>query len=186
MWVVVGLGNPGAKYAKTRHNVGFMAIDEVSARHHIELKERPLYLIGRGSIFGQDVIALKPLTFMNRSGDAVKEVLLKHKLSAENLIVVHDDIDMASGRLKIKEGGSSGGHNGVQSIIESIGSREFIRVKIGIGRNPEIPPEEYVLQRFSSDEKPIISATVKQAADAIEKIIEKGLTEAMNIFNKRP
>lgn len=186
MWGVVGLGNPGAKYARTRHNAGFMAVEELSARHGIELKEKPLYLIGKGSIDGEEVVLIEPLTFMNRSGSAVRDILSRRNIPPEKLIVLHDDIDMETGRLKVKRGGSSGGHNGIQSIIESIGARDFIRVKIGIGRDPLIPPEEYVLRKFLPEEKPVVRAAIKTAADAVEELLKRGLASAMNLYNKKP
>lgn len=183
MWIVVGLGNPGRRYARTRHNLGFMVVDEIAGRHGIELRERDLYLTGKGSIEDVDVVLVEPLTFMNRSGLAVREVVRKHNVQPENLVIVHDDIDMETGKLKIREKGSSGGHRGIESVIESIGAREFIRVKIGIGREEGVAAEDYVLSKFRKDELPLIKEAVASAADAIAVIIKNGVDRAMNEFN---
>jgi len=183
LWLIVCLGNPGRRYSRTRHNVGFMVADDVAGKYGIELKTKESYIIGKGSIEGNDVILVEPLTFMNRSGLAVKEVMKKYLLGPENLIVVHDDLDMETGKLKIRKKGSSGGHRGVDSIIESIGTREFIRVKIGIGREEGVPAEEYVLRKFGKDEIPLIKAAVVRALDAIAAILRDGADKAMNEFN---
>ena len=183
MWLIVCLGNPGRRYSKTRHNVGFMVADDIVTRYGIELKARESYMIGKGSIEGNEVILMEPLTFMNRSGLAVKEVMRKYPLGPENLIVVHDDLDMETGKLKIREKGSSGGHRGIESIIGNLGTREFIRVKIGIGREEGVPAEEYVLRRFGRDQIPFIKDAIVRASDAIAAILKDGVYKAMNEFN---
>ncbi len=183
MWAVVGLGNPGRRYAKTRHNLGFMVIDEIAERHGIELRERDLYLIGKGSIEETDVVLVEPLTFMNRSGGPVRDVMRRHNVQPETLVVVHDDIDMETGRVKIRKKGSSGGHRGIESVIESTGTTEFIRVKIGIGREEGVAAEDYVLGKFRRDEVPLIKEAVAMAADAVALIIKAGVGKAMNRFN---
>ncbi len=165
MWLVVGLGNPGRKYEFTRHNVGFMVIDRLCRDFGIQLKEYDLYILGRAIIKDRDLILLKPLTYMNQSGIAVKKVCNFFKLPSEKVLVIHDDIDMAPGKIRFKKKGSSGGHRGVQSIIDEIGEN-FMRLKIGVGRSQVIPPEEYVLQRFSEDEIDVID-------DAINKTVER-------------
>jgi len=180
LWLIVCLGNPGRRYSRTRHNVGFMVADDVAGKYGIELKTKESYIIGKGSIEGNDVILVEPLTFMNRSGLAVKEVMKKYPLGPEKLIVV---LEMETGKLKIRKKGSSGGHRGVDSIIESIGTREFIRVKIGIGREEGVPAEEYVLRKFGKDEIPLIKAAVVRALDAIAAILRDGADKAMNEFN---
>jgi len=185
LWAIVGLGNPGAKYSKTRHNVGFMVIDEISKKEGFEFKERPLFLISKGSFGSEDLVLVKPLTFMNRSGLAVKEVLSSFNIPSERLIVIQDDLDMDVGRIKIRKTGSSGGHNGIRSIIEGIGTKDFIRVKIGIGKDPFIPAEDYVLSKFKPEERPIIKEAIQTAVDAIEGILRDGIDRAMNIYNKR-
>jgi PTH1 family peptidyl-tRNA hydrolase len=183
LWVVVGLGNPGRRYAKTRHNVGFMVADEISDRYGIDLKEKGSYLVGKGSIEGNDIVLVEPLTFMNRSGVAVRDVMKRHNLRSENLVIIQDDIDMETGKLKIREKGSSGGHKGIESIIESLGTREFIRVKIGIGREEGVAAEEYVLGKFRRDEVPLIKEAVVMAAGAVDVILKEGVHKAMNEFN---
>ena len=183
MWLIVCLGNPGRRYAKTRHNVGFMVADDIARRYGIELKTKESYMIGKGSIEGDEVILMEPLTFMNRSGDAVKEVLRRYPSGPEDLIVVHDDLDMETGKLKIRKRGSSGGHRGIESIIENLGTREFIRVKIGIGREEGVPAEEYVLRKFGRGQIPLIKDAIVRASDAIAMILRHGADKAMNTFN---
>lgn len=186
MWTIVGLGNPGPKYAKTRHNAGFMVIQELASRHGAALAQRELYAATRGSIEGESILLMEPLTFMNLSGKAVVRGMRKFGFAPEDLIVVTDDLDMDTGRVKIKPGGSAGGHNGIQSIIESIGYRDFVRVKVGIGRDPRIPSEKYVLSKFRPDEKDAIEDAVMKAADMVEAIVREGVKQAMNALNRRP
>lgn len=183
MWLIVGLGNPGARYARTRHNIGFLVVDECADRLRTAFSEKPDYMICSGSIEDSRVVLLEPLTFMNLSGRAVKKVLGKYNVQPENLIVVHDDLDLGTGKLKIRKKGSSGGHRGVESIIQNIGTKEFIRLKIGIGRSEFVPTEEYVLSKFRKDEIPLIREAVVNAADAVDCIIRLGVEKAMNSFN---
>jgi PTH1 family peptidyl-tRNA hydrolase len=183
--LVVGLGNPGRKYAKTRHNAGFMALEELVRRLGARLEEEDLFALGRASLDGTPVVLMEPLTFMNRSGQAVRETLRGREITPGHLIVMHDDLDIETGRLKIRMGGGSGGHRGVSSIIESIGTPDFIRIKMGIGRDPEMLPEDYVLKKFSKDELPLMEENIVQAADAVESILRDGLSRAMNTFNER-
>ncbi len=183
MWLIVGLGNPGGKYAKTRHNVGFQVLDELADRMRLEWKDRIEYRMCRGSIGDERVVLLEPQTFMNRSGSAVRPVAEKFSVEPENTIVVHDDLDMEAGRLKIRKSGSSGGHRGVESVIQCIGSKAFIRVKVGIGRDQSVPPDRYVLMKFGRDEMPVIGDAIRRAADSIETIIAEGVDKAMNRHN---
>lgn len=183
MWLVVGLGNPGRRYSRTRHNVGFMVAEEIARRNDIEFKTRESYAIARGSGEGTPFILLEPLTFMNRSGLAVKDVMRRCAAPPKQLIVLQDDIDMETGRLKIRKNGSSGGHKGVESIIQTLGTRDFIRVKIGVGREEGTPVEEYVLKPFRKDETSLIKEAIVRAADAVEAIMEDGVEKAMNRFN---
>ena len=185
MWVIAGLGNPGRRYAKTRHNVGFMVADDLAERFGIALRERESYMSGKGSIEDNQVILLEPLTFMNRSGLAVRDVMRRCRSAPQNLIVIHDDIDIETGKLKIREKGSSGGHKGVESIIACIGSREFIRVKVGIGRGEKVPVEDYVLGKFRKEEATLIKDVIKRASDAVCAILKDGADKAMNVFNER-
>ncbi|GAB4484138.1 MAG: aminoacyl-tRNA hydrolase [Thermodesulfovibrionales bacterium] len=183
MWLLVGLGNPGARYAKTRHNVGFMAIDRLAAALGLEFAEKSEYLIAKGSIGDEQVVLLEPLTFMNRSGSAVKKVSDKFGIPPERILVVYDDLDIENGRIKIRKKGSSGGHRGVESIIQSIGSREFPRIRIGIGRDPFVPAEQYVLAKFTKDQQPSVREAVERTAEIIPVIIGNGIDTAMNRFN---
>ncbi|MFZ5996412.1 MAG: aminoacyl-tRNA hydrolase [Nitrospirota bacterium] len=190
MWIIVGLGNPGSRYAKTRHNVGFNVIDQLAEAYRITLNEKELYSIGKGAIEGQETVFLKPLTFMNRSGLAVKRVLKKYGIPTDNLsktlIVVHDDLDLETGVIKIRKGGSSGGHKGIESIIQETGTKDFIRVKVGIGRDRDIPVERYVLSTFTTAEKNAIKDAIINASDAVSVIVAEGIDKAMNRFNRSP
>jgi peptidyl-tRNA hydrolase, PTH1 family len=183
MWVIAGLGNPGRKYTRTRHNVGFMVIEEVAERHGIAFTDKKACRIGRGSLSGQDVLLIEPLLYMNVSGPVVKGILSKSNFHPGNLIVIHDDLDMETGKLRIRKTGSSGGHKGVGSIIQSIGSKDFIRIKLGIGREAGVPVEDFVLSKFKRVEISVIKDAIKQAADAVSLIIAEGADKAMNTYN---
>ncbi|MDD5451041.1 MAG: aminoacyl-tRNA hydrolase [Desulfovibrionales bacterium] len=185
MRCIVGLGNPGIKYAETRHNIGAILIDHLAGIFQISLAAKKWdSLIGKGYIGERQVLLAKPLTYMNRSGLAVAQILNFHKIPPPDLLVVHDDMDIPLGRIKIVRSGGSGGHNGVDSIIEILGTREFPRLKIGIGRPlPQQKPEHYVLEPFSFEERAILKETLKKAARASEAIVRQGIEEAMNLFN---
>ena len=183
MWLIAGLGNPGRKYERTRHNVGFRVVEEVACRHKIDFKDREKYRIGRGSAEGNDILLVEPLLYMNLSGPVVRDMLRKFTIQPEKLIVIYDDLDMETGKLRIRKTGSSGGHKGIESIIQHIGSREFPRLKIGIGRETGIRAEEYVLGKFKRNEIHIIRDAISKAADAIDMIIAGGIDRAMNTFN---
>jgi PTH1 family peptidyl-tRNA hydrolase len=183
LWLIAGLGNPGSRYEKTRHNAGFLALEEFLGSQKLEFKEREDYKICKGSLGDEKIILLEPLTFMNRSGVAVRRIMQKSNISPENLIVVHDDLDLETGRMKIRKKGSSGGHKGIESIIQNIGTQDFIRIKIGIGRDPLLPTEKYVLSKFRKDEAQLIKAAIEKAAASIPSIIKDGIEKAMNKFN---
>jgi len=183
MWIIAGLGNPGRKYTRTRHNVGFMVIEEVAERNGIAFTDKKACRIGRGSLTGQNVLLLEPLFYMNASGPVVKGILSKSNSRPCHLIVVHDDLDMETGKIRIRKSGSSGGHKGVESIIQSISSRDFIRIKLGIGREVGIPVENFVLSKFKRDEISVIKDAIKKAADAVSLIITDGVDKAMNKYN---
>lgn len=185
MWLVAGLGNPGDEYERTRHNVGFMVIDAIAAIFSISIKQKTAnFQFGRGFIEDQKAILVKPLTFMNRSGVAVREALFKFD-EIENLLVVHDDLDLDTGVIRVRKTGSSGGHNGIQSIIDCLNSKDFVRLKIGISRSDRIPPERYVLRAFNKQEEPVINEAVKNAVDAIRVIISEGIAPAQRLFHSR-
>ncbi|GBE03860.1 peptidyl-tRNA hydrolase [bacterium BMS3Abin09] len=183
MWLIAGLGNPGDEYADTRHNAGFMVIDRLAARHSIQLRQKANnYIFGRGFIEEQKVVFIKPFTFMNLSGEAVMAAVRKNE-DLEGVLIVHDDLDLEPGIVKIKKSGSAGGHNGIQSIIDRLGSRDFPRVKVGIGRPERMPVERYVLRPFAKKEKPVIEEAIETAADAVADIITKGVTYAQNKYH---
>ncbi|MCC6347222.1 MAG: aminoacyl-tRNA hydrolase [Nitrospirales bacterium] len=188
MHIIVGLGNPGSKYAKTRHNAGFMVTDHLAEAYRIPFEERDLYLIGRGAIGGRKIVLLKPLTFMNRSGLAVRKAFGKLNFFAEDpgdlLIVLHDDLDLAAGTVKLRKNGSSGGHRGIESLIQELGTRDFARVKVGIGREAGRPVDEYVLGTFSPSEKNLLKDAIINAAEAVCVIVTEGIEKAMNRFNR--
>jgi PTH1 family peptidyl-tRNA hydrolase len=184
LWAIVGLGNPGSRYSKTRHNIGFMVVDTIARRLGIDLKESATYKYGKGSMEGIDIVLIEPLTFMNRSGSAVIEAMRRFDVRHENLIAVHDDLDIETGRLKIRRGGSSGGHKGIDSIIQSIG-KDFIRMKIGIGRDPSMAPEDFVLKKFDRSEIPVIEEAIITASEAVECVVLEGVEKAMNRYNRK-
>lgn len=181
MWLLAGLGNPGKRYEFTRHNIGFMLIDRLCRLWNVRLKDFGTYMMDKVFIDGMDIILMKPLTYMNRSGEAIKTLCTKMGIPPENVIVIHDDLDMEPGKIRIRKRGSSGGHRGVQSIIEAIGEG-FTRLKIGIGRSKEIPPEEYVLQRFSDEELEIINEAIERAIKRLYEIIALDQDEGSNEY----
>ncbi len=183
MYLVVGLGNPGEKYDRTRHNVGFDIINLCESKYNFSInrtKFRGMY--GETTIAGEKVIFLKPQTFMNLSGDSIREIANFYKIPTENIIIIYDDISLEVGRIRIKEKGSSGGHNGIKSIISQMATQEFPRIKVGVGQ-PNEDLVEFVLGRFSKEEREIIRKTFDVAVEAVEVIISKGVQEAMNRFN---
>jgi PTH1 family peptidyl-tRNA hydrolase len=182
---VVGLGNPGAQYAATRHNIGFLVADAVAAAHGIAL--RPMggqVLAGQGTLDGDALWVAEPLGFMNRSGIAVQWLLGETGSTPGSLLVVHDDLDLPLGQLRFKRKGGHGGHNGVRSIIEVLGTDEFLRLKVGIGR-PRIGSEtvDHVLEPFSQDEQPIVAGVVERGRDAVTMALTEGVGAAMNRFH---
>ncbi len=186
MWLVAGLGNPDRKYLKTRHNAGFMAADELARLLGAQWEPGPKKtesMMARAEAGGLRVLLLKPLTYMNLSGTAVREVLRKNNIAPGNLIVIHDDIDLDVAKIRIRKNGSAGGHRGVESIIRETGSRDFLRVKIGVGRDPSTPSDVYVLQKFNKSEAPLIEEAVQKAAQAAIDVITQGAEAAMNRYN---
>jgi len=185
--LVVGLGNPGNTYKNTRHNVGFMVVDQISEVFSIALvKQKFGTIFARGSIDGVEVILAKPMAFMNRSGPQVQKVAGYYRILSEDMLVVHDDIDLAFGRIKIKEKGGDGGHKGVRSIIDAFGGGNFVRLRIGVGR-PEagISAADYVLGKFTIIEKNLLHRIITEARDAVVTILCKGAKEGMNRFNNK-
>ena len=186
MYLIVGLGNPGREYEKTRHNMGFDTIDYLIDKFRIPqggVKFNAMY--GKGMIGSEKVILMKPLSYMNLSGGPVREMLNFFKLDpATELIVVYDDIDLAPGQLRIRKQGSAGGHNGMKDIIKQLGTQNFVRVKVGVGAKPQgWDLADYVLGHFSGEEKGIMNDAYKRVADAVECIITEDIDKAMNKYN---
>jgi PTH1 family peptidyl-tRNA hydrolase len=187
VYLVAGLGNPGAKYAKTRHNAGFLVIDDIADRYSIPLnKEKFNVVYGRGIIDGVNTILAKPQSFMNRSGPPVRQLADYFRISHGDILVVHDDIDLDFGRLKIKEKGGHGGHKGMRSIIDALGKDAFVRLRIGIGRSEKgLDVSDHVLGRFGSNENQMVRKIVERTRDAVVTILCEGAKEGMNRFNDR-
>jgi len=184
--LLVGLGNPGKAYAQTRHNVGMWAIERAAARWSIRLAPRSTAQRGSGRLGSEFIELAGLLDWMNLSGPPLKGLLREFKIKPDNLILIHDDLDLEPGRLRIKQGGGAGGHNGVKSVIEALGTPQFIRVKIGIGRPaPGLDAADYVLQSVTQDERAVFVPCLEQAVDALECLIHRGLSAAMNQFNIR-
>ncbi len=183
MFLIVGLGNPGKEYENTRHNIGFDAIDSIANKYNIEvskLKFKGVY--GDGFIGGEKVILLKPTTYMNLSGESVREVLDFYKLTEEDILVIYDDISLEVGRLRIREKGSAGGHNGIKSIIAHLGTDIFSRIKIGVGQ-PKGNLVNHVLGKFPSEDRTYLNEVLDVVVSASEVVIKDGTKEAMNKFN---
>jgi PTH1 family peptidyl-tRNA hydrolase len=189
MYLIAGLGNPGRKYEKTKHNVGFEVIDELIERYHVPyggLDRKALY--GKTVIGGQKCIMIKPMTYMNLSGEAVRAYLDYYRMNPEtDLIVIYDDIDLDPGQLRIRKKGSAGGHNGMKNIIAMTGTDAFARIRVGTGAKPENwDLADYVLAPFGKDERKAVDEAEKNAADAVELIVQGDMDRAMNLFNRKP
>jgi peptidyl-tRNA hydrolase, PTH1 family len=183
MFLVVGLGNIGKQYERTRHNVGFDVIDLIADRYNIPSnREKFKGIYGEGNINGEKVILLKPSTYMNLSGESVREATSFYKIKNENIIVLYDDISLDVGRLRIRSQGSAGGHNGIKNIIANLGTDIFPRIKIGVGQ-PKGELVSHVLGKFSKEDAEKLKEVFKVSIDAVENIISNGITEAMNRFN---
>ena len=193
MKLIVGLGNPGRKYEKSRHNLGFMCIGRLAREHKIKLnKNQGKARTGKGIIAGNEVVLARPQTYMNLSGQSVKRLCKNYHISQEDLIVVQDDLDLPVGRIRIRQGGSSGGHKGIESIYTELGSQDFCRIRIGIGRPPATgePAEmseddiiDYVLSEFTPEEKKAITEVIPVVSEAVLFLLTEGLTAAMNKYN---
>ena len=185
MYIIAGLGNPGREYEGTRHNVGFMALDQLADRLGIEIGEKAhRALIGKGRIEGKRVLLVKPQTYMNRSGESLRQVLDYYKEEPSSLIVVYDDISLDPGAIRIRGKGSAGGHNGVKSIIAHLGTQEFARIRIGVGaKPPRMDLADYVLGHFSGDDMRRIEEACRDGAAAAAAMITEGIETAMNRFN---
>jgi PTH1 family peptidyl-tRNA hydrolase len=185
MFLIVGLGNPGPEYEDTRHNLGFRVIDELARRLRLKtLREKHHSFIGEGKIDDHKAILVQPQTFMNDSGPAVRGLLQWYKLDHKGLIIIYDDVDLEVGQIRVRDKGAAGGHHGMESVIASIGTAEFARVRIGIGRESlTADVTDYVLQRIPPAQREALDTAIVTAADAVETIVTSGLTGAMNKFN---
>jgi PTH1 family peptidyl-tRNA hydrolase len=194
MKLIVGLGNPGRRYAGTRHNVGFDVLDLIAGRHHVEWESAPRGIEALAaqrldpvaSGFSRRILLAKPLTFMNLSGHAVRDLLQFYKIDAADTLIVVDDANIELGRLRARPSGSAGGHNGLKSIIETLGSEEFARLRVGVGRGDgRLDLADHVLARFEPEERSIVAEAVARAADAAELFVAEGIAPVMNRFNRK-
>ena len=189
-FLVVGLGNPGPSYAGNRHNVGAMVLDELAGRAGIRLSpgkgKRARTLIGEGRLAGRRVVLARPTSFMNESGGPVRGLLDYHSIPVTDLVVVHDELDIPFAAVRLKRGGGEGGHNGVRSVSRSTGTRDFLRVRVGIGRPPgRQDPADFVLRDFSATERKELDLLLAEAADAAEELLTRGLESAQNVVHPR-
>lgn len=185
-WLLACLGNPGDQYENTRHNVGWMVADEVADRRNAPIQRLKFKaLTNILTISGEKVLVMKPVTYMNLSGEAVRPAADFYKVPPEHILVVSDDTALAVGRLRIRKSGSAGGHNGLKNIIQQLGTDQFPRLRVGVGEkpHPDYDLADWVLGRFTGEDKKAIDASVRRAADAVECILKDGLDRAMNKFN---
>ena len=186
MKLIVGLGNPGSRYEATRHNLGFLIVDRVAARQGVRLQtELHDALVGTGTIDDEEIVLAKPQAYMNRSGPPVASLLLQFGMIAGDLIVINDDLDLPFGRIRIRPGGSAGGHRGLASVTESLPGASFCRVRVGIGRPPEgMDATQFVLEPFSSEEFGQLSEIVERGADSVLCLVRRGVVMAMADYNR--
>lgn len=186
MKCIVGLGNPGRKYKKTRHNIGFMVIDELLDRHNWKLdqaKFKGIYALEHYQ--NEKVILLQPQTFMNLSGESIKGLIDFYQINIEDILVIYDDLDLPTGKIRLRQKGGHGGHNGVRSTIDHLGTKSFNRLRIGIGRpTGPVPVIDYVLGKFTREQREDVTMSIADAADACESWLERPFSEVMNDFNK--
>ena len=185
-WLIVGLGNPGARFENTRHNVGFWAVDELARRADVAVRKIRFHALTADAVVGcQGVLLMKPTTFMNLSGQAVGEAARFYKIPPERVLVISDDVSLPLGKLRIRKGGSAGGHNGLKSIIQHLGTDQFPRIKVGVGQkpHPDYDMADWVLSKFAGEDLKTITEAIRKAADAVECLIQEGPDKAMNRFN---
>jgi PTH1 family peptidyl-tRNA hydrolase len=186
LFLLVGLGNPGPQYLWTRHNAGFMVLDRFAARHGVTVSRKNFGgLTAETSLEGTRLVLLKPQTFMNLSGRSVAAAARFHKVPAERIVVIHDDLDLPYGSARLKEGGGHGGHNGLRSIVQELGTSSFLRLRVGIDRSPYPDVAGYVLQSFSAAEMEGLADILDGAVDALETLLSGGVGKAMSLFNNR-
>lgn len=187
MYIIIGLGNPSREYEATRHNIGFDVITRIADDYHIPLDfKKHKAICGKGYIEGQKVILVQPQTYMNLSGESVRELVDFYKVLPEEVIVIYDDISLEVGQLRLRTKGSAGGHNGIKSIISHLGTQEFPRIKVGVGDKPKgWDLADYVLSRFNNEEQPVIRDAIKNSSEAVRLILKDGMEAAMNIYNRK-
>ena len=188
MWLIVGLGNPGARYESTRHNCGFMVVEELARRAQAPFKERESEaMIARANLDGQRVLLVKPQTFMNESGISVAGLRTKYEVAPEEVLVIADELALLFGTIRLRRGGSAGGHNGLKSIIARLGTDQFPRLRLGIGAShPVADAAAYVLSDFPRSEREALSEMIARAADAVEALLTSGIDHAMSQYNRVP
>jgi peptidyl-tRNA hydrolase, PTH1 family len=190
MKLIIGLGNPGKEYSANRHNIGFLCLNYFAKLHGIALDKKQAHArVGTGVVAGTDVILAKPQTYMNASGLSVVQLLQKYRIALEDLMVIHDDLDLPLGKIRLRRDSSSGGHKGANSVITALGTRDFIRIRVGIGR-PQEPGQsaeeeiiDYVLGDFTAGDRPVIEDTIRRVSAALVCLMEEGITAAMSKFN---
>ena len=187
MKIVIGLGNPGKEYESTRHNMGFMTIDKLAEKYSVSINEYKHKALCTKAMIGIDkVLLVKPQTYMNNSGEAVREVMDYYKVEPTDIIIIYDDIDLDPGQLRIREQGTAGSHNGMKSVIKHMGTTEFVRVRVGVGAKPENwDLADYVLSHPEGEDRKLIDEGTDKAVTAIEMLIKDEKSEAMNMFNKK-
>lgn len=185
MKLVAGLGNIGEKYCFTRHNVGFMVADKWAIKNDASFKENKKLkcFMTKFKYNNEDIILIKPTTYMNLSGDSVLEVMNYYKIAAEDVLIIFDDLSLELGKIRLKSSGSDGGHNGIKSVIKSLGTNEIARLKVGIGPQPPIPSEQFVLQNFYKSQLEELKPVLKNSVDAVECYLADGIQKAQNLFN---
>lgn len=184
-YLIAGLGNPGAEYRHNRHNIGFMVVDTLTELEHIPIRRAEFRaMVGKGNINDQRLILAKPQPYMNKSGESIAPLVHFYKISLDRLLVIHDDLDLPFGTLRLRPSGGTGGHRGMESIVSKLGTRDFARLRVGIGRPPgRMDPRDYVLHDFDPDEKQLLPEVCETAVDAIHRFIKDGIEKAMNEFN---
>ena len=185
-WLLVGLGNPGDQYEHTRHNVGFLVADELAERSHVPVQRLKFRALTNTVTVGdRKVLLMKPVTYMNLSGEAVREAAAFYKIPPEHILVISDEVALAPGKLRVRRSGSAGGHNGLKNIIAHLGTDQFPRIRLGVGQkpHPDYDMADWVLGKFQGEDKKAVEAAVKKAADAAECLIREGVDKAMNQYN---
>ncbi len=184
MKLIVGLGNPGPEYTGTRHNIGFAVVEEFALRHRLSFDDAPFAWVAEGTVLGQEVVLLKPNTFMNRSGRAVSWALGHYPAEPADLLIIYDDMDLELGRIRIRPRGGSGGHKGLASVLQAIGHEDVPRLRLGIGRpQPGMEGRDYVLSPFAAGEEDRVKDVLHRAVEALETYLQRGIDAAMNEYN---